>query len=62
MKNVLKVLFVWIVAFVGIRIMKKLQPEDKIYPFYAVAICILLTLFVGYLGSWHLILLSFLKH
>ncbi len=62
MKNIFLVLLVWIVAIIGIKVMKKLQPEDILYPFYAVAICILLTLLVGYCESWHLILLSFLKH
>lgn len=46
------VVLVWIVAFVGIHIMKKIQPGDKIYPVWAVTICILLTLFVGWYGFW----------
>ena len=58
MFSVLSVAFVWVVAIVGIKIMKKIQPEDKIYPFYVLAICILLTLFVGWYKSWHLALLS----
>lgn len=41
------VLIVWIVAVAGICIMKKIQPDDRIYPVWAVMICILLTLFVG---------------
>ena len=48
----LLVAIVWIVAVVGICIMKKLQPDDKIYPVWAVMICILLTLFVGWYVSW----------
>ncbi len=48
----LLVAIVWIVAIVGICIMKKLQPRDKIYPVWAVMICILLTLFVGWYVSW----------
>ena len=43
----LLVVIVWIVAVVGICIMKKLQPDDKIYPVWVVIVCILLTLFVG---------------
>lgn len=42
------VLIVWIVAVVGICIMKKIQPDNRIYPVWAVMICILLTLFVGW--------------
>ena len=41
-------IIVYAVAGMGIRIMKKLQPDDKIYPVWAVIICILLTLFIGY--------------
>lgn len=40
------ILIVWIVAAVGICIMRKIQPNDKIYPVWAVIICILLTFFV----------------
>lgn len=48
MENILLVLIVWIVAFAGICIMKKIQPGDKIYPVWAITVCILLTLFVGW--------------
>lgn len=46
------VAIVWFVAVAGIGIMKKIQPDDKIYPVWAVMVCILLTLFVGWHGSW----------
>lgn len=52
MNNLSVVIAVWIVAIVGIRIMKTIQPDDKIYPVWAVIICILLTLFVGWHESW----------
>jgi hypothetical protein len=37
---------VYIIGGVGILIMKKLQPEDKIYPVWVAAICVILTCFV----------------
>ena len=40
------VLVVWIVAAIGICIMEKIQPEDKIYPVWAVFVCIVLTIFI----------------
>ena len=43
---------VYIIGGVGILIMKKLQPEDKIYPVWVAAICVILTCFV----VWHVIL------
>lgn len=39
---------VYIVAGVGIAIMKKIQPNDRIYPVWVVVVCILFTLFVGW--------------
>lgn len=38
--------FVWIVGAIGCVVMKRIQPENKLYPIYAVSICILLTAFV----------------
>lgn len=46
------VIAVWAVAAVGIRIMRKIQPEDRLYPVWAVFICILLTVFVAWHESW----------
>ena len=40
---------VYIIGGVGILIMKKLQPEDKIYPVWVAAICVIITCFV----VWH---------
>ena len=37
---------VYLVGSTGIVIMKKLQPEDKIYPVWVAAICVILTCFV----------------
>lgn len=45
----LALVIVYLAAFAGIVIMKKIQPDDKIYPVWVVIVCILLTLFVG----WH---------
>lgn len=39
-------IFMWLVAIVAIIIMKKIQPENKVYPIWAVFICILFTLFL----------------
>ena len=52
MGEVLLVLSVWIIAIIGIFIMKKIQPSDKVYPVWVVIICIILTLFVGWYESW----------
>lgn len=52
MGEVLLVLSVWIIAIIGILIMKKIQPSDKVYPVWVVIICIILTLFVGWHESW----------
>lgn len=42
-------LVIYIIAAAGIVVMKKIQPEDKIYPVWAVFVCIVLTCFV----VWH---------
>lgn len=52
MLNVGLVVFVWVVAVICIFLMKKIQPENKIYPVWAVFICVLLTAFVGCHESW----------
>ncbi len=46
------VVLVWIVGVIGVAIMKKLQPENKIYPIWVAIVCILLTAWVEYLKSW----------
>lgn len=52
MGEMILVAAVWIVAIAGICVMRKIQPGNKIYPVWAVIICILLTLFVGWHESW----------
>ncbi len=49
---ILLVAIVWIVAIAGICIMRKLQPDNWIYPVWAVTICILLTIFLRWYISW----------
>lgn len=39
---------VYIVGIVCIAVMKKIQPEDKLYPVWVVLVCALLTCFVGW--------------
>lgn len=46
------VLFEWVVAVMCVLVMKKIQPENKIYPVWVVFVCILLTTFVGCYESW----------
>lgn len=46
MSVILLLLFVYAVGIAGICIMKKMQPEDKIYPVWVVIVCVLLTVFV----------------
>lgn len=48
MANIILVLFVWVVSVFCIFVMKKIQPENKIYPVWVVFVCILLTAFVAY--------------
>ena len=46
---IIAVLSVWVSAFVGIKIMKRIQPDNKVYPWYALCVCVVLTVFV----TWH---------
>ncbi len=46
------IVLVWGAAAIGIGIMKKLQPEDKIYPIWVAIVCIVFTAFVGHHVSW----------
>lgn len=43
---ILLVILVWVVAGLGVLIMKKIQPENKLYLWYAIAICVIFTAFV----------------
>lgn len=52
MVTVIMVITVWAVAIIGIRVMKKIQPNGRIYPVWAVMICVLLTIVVGWSESW----------
>ena len=43
----------WMAAFICIRYMKRAQPENGIYPVWAICVCILLTLFlISYEFLW----------
>ena len=42
-------IMVYLIGIAGICIMKKIQPEDKIYPIWVVFVCVVLTGFV----IWH---------
>lgn len=48
---IIAVSVVWAVAGISCYIMKKIQPEDKLYPWYALAVCIALTGFVTWYVS-----------
>lgn len=52
MNTIALVIFVWVFAVICVCIMKKIQPENKIYPVWVVFVCIMLTAFVGYHESW----------
>lgn len=45
------VTLVWIVAIAGIFAMKKIEPDNKIYPVWAILVCIILSLFVAWYES-----------
>lgn len=43
------VLIVWVIAIICIAIMKKIQPDTyKAYAIYALAVCVMITCFVGW--------------
>ncbi len=52
MTEVIVVLAVWAFAVAAIAIMKKIDPENKVYAIWTIFVCILLTLFVGWYESW----------
>ncbi len=62
MATVIMVITVWVIAIIGIRVMKKIQPNGRIYPVWAVMICVLLTIVVGWSESWVSKLLLLLTH
>lgn len=51
-------LIMWMVGIVGIWVMRKIQPEDNIYPIWVVFVCIAITCFVIYYESYVLIRLK----
>ncbi|MFR8070554.1 MAG: hypothetical protein ACLU79_14985 [Clostridium sp.] len=55
MAEVIVVLAVWVFAAVAVAIMKKIDPENKVYAIWTILVCILLTLFVGWYESWWII-------
>lgn len=46
MAEVIVILAVWVFAAAAIAIMKKIDPENKVYAIWTIFVCILLTLFV----------------
>lgn len=52
MGELILVISVWIVAAICIKIMKKISPNDKLYPAWAIFVCIVLTIFVAWHESW----------
>lgn len=44
-------LIMWMVGIVGIWVMRKIQPEDKIYPIWVVFVCVAIICFVIYYES-----------
>ena len=44
-------LIMWMVGIVGIWVMRKIQPEDKIYPIWVVFVCVAIACFVIYYES-----------
>ena len=55
MAEVVVVLVVWAFAVAAIAIMKKIDPENKVYPIWTILVCVVLTLFVGWYESWWII-------
>ncbi len=42
---------VYIIGIICTAVMKKIQPENKIYPVWVVFVCVALTVFVGWCVS-----------
>lgn len=38
------VLAVWVVGLMAVRELKKIDPDDKAYPVYALVVCVLFTI------------------
>ena len=52
MDEVIVVLAVWVFAVAAIAIMKKIEPENRVYAIWVIFVCVSLTLFVGWHESW----------
>lgn len=46
MSVLILLLAIYIIAAAGIVVMKKIQPEDNVYPIWVVFICIVVTCFL----------------
>lgn len=46
MPNIGFLLMVYIPSIIGIVIMNKLDPGNKVYPFYVLLICLLVTIYI----------------
>lgn len=44
--NIILIALVYIAGIIGFFVMKKIQPEDKIYPIWVVFVCILFTCYL----------------
>ena len=55
MAEIITVLAVWGFAAAAIALMKKIEPENRVYQIWVIFVCILLTLFVGWHESWWII-------
>ena len=51
MYKLIVTVIVWIIGIIGIGIMKKIQPYNKIYPVWVAFVCIVFTCFVISYGS-----------
>lgn len=45
-QKVIGAIIVWVAVMIGTKVMKKIQPEDKVYPVWAVMIGIIFTIVV----------------
>ena len=46
-------LIIWIVAIIGIFVMKKIEPYNRLYLIYALTICGLMTIYYLVLNVWN---------
>lgn len=43
MVEIICILVVWLLAGIGCCIMKKIEPENRLYPIYVLIVCVLFT-------------------